>query len=426
MYLKCHLLTGRLWIVRAFAPLMLVVAAPGQVPEKPVLGPGEVTGNNVYVRSGPSLNHYPICKLNAGRRVTIVAERSGWYEILPPEGTFSLISGDYVDTADNKTGVVNGNKVRVRAGSTLNKNMYTVQTMLSKGERVTILGRNPEGFLRIKPPPGANLWINREFVLVRDSNLAPANAVAQTGGQADKTLLSDGGEAPKARVTAGTAAKDASGAGTTREKAQVLAATVVPSPRQRELEEIDAASRTELTKPVLERDFGPLLERYRVIAEQEDDEFARQYARARVEQIGRMATMVDIVRRIRRLSDETDSKRREFLEDRAQIRAMLPPIPTGLDAQGELRISALYPPGSVPQRYRLVDSSGPNDVTIGYVEIPEDSTLDVDAFLGRYVGVRASAKRLQTGGVNAVPIYLAGELVLLQPASVATDSLEQD
>ena len=52
-------------------PLSTAVAqsAEGQVPRQ-----GEVTGNDVYVRSGPSLNHYPVCKLNAGTRIAVVGE----------------------------------------------------------------------------------------------------------------------------------------------------------------------------------------------------------------------------------------------------------------------------------------------------------------------------------------------------------------
>ena len=63
--------------------------------------------------------------------------------------------------------------------------------------------------------------------------------------------------------------------------------------------------------------------------------------------------------------------------------------------------------------------------TIGYVEIPQGSTIDVAGFLGRYVGVVASAKRLQTGGVDPVPVYVARDLILLQPAAT-TDSSVQD
>ncbi len=134
----------------------------------------EVTGQNVYVRSGDSTNHYPVGKLNAGDRVTIVGESGEWFEILPPEGSFSLISGQYVDSMDNKKGIVNGDNVRVRAGSSVAefaKLKYVVQLKLSKGAEVIIIEENPDGFLKIKPPAGVTLWTNSRFVHAVPSEL---------------------------------------------------------------------------------------------------------------------------------------------------------------------------------------------------------------------------------------------------------------
>jgi hypothetical protein len=89
------------------------------------------------------------------------------------------------------------------------------------------------------------------------------------------------------------------------------------------------------------------------------------------------------------------------------------PTPSGLDAQGELRVSALYPPGSIPRRYRLVDASGPTDRTIAYIEFPDVADVDPDQYIGRHVGVRAAEKRWQRGGVDPIPVYVVKELVAL-------------
>ena len=78
----------------AVASLFVVLTAEGQPTAR--IGDGEVTADNVYVRSGPSTNHYTICKLSAGDRVTIISQRGEWYEILPPNGAFSLVSGEFV------------------------------------------------------------------------------------------------------------------------------------------------------------------------------------------------------------------------------------------------------------------------------------------------------------------------------------------
>jgi uncharacterized protein YgiM (DUF1202 family) len=126
-----------------------------------------VTAHDVYVRSGPSANHYPVCKLGAGARVTVMGETGEWFEILPPDDAFSFVSGDYVDSPDGRKGVINGDNVRVRAGSVLDDFAhlkYVVQVHLAKGTEVDILARDPDGFLRIKPPAGATLWVSRSLV----------------------------------------------------------------------------------------------------------------------------------------------------------------------------------------------------------------------------------------------------------------------
>ena len=384
---------------------------------RPVIAHGEVTAGDVYVRSGPSLNHYTICKLNAGHRIDIVSEELEWYEILPPEGTFSLISGDYVDRGEAPSGVVNGDNVRVRAGSLLHDNKYTVQTMLSKGARVTVLGRNPDGFLRITPPPAASLWISRRFVeVVPEELLKLERETAQPSSSAplaERSAPSSGAESPVVGSDAPAAA---------RPKAISSALAQMPPSRQREaLKRIDEATRAEWIKPIFERRLQPLIDRYQAVASQTADEFARRYAQKRVEQLTDSIALSETVRRMRKVGERAESKRREFLEARAQIPDPIHPVPSGLDAQGELRISALYPPGSIPRRYRLVDRSPLGERILGYVEFPADSDIDVNLYLGRHVGVRAAQQRWQQGGVDPVPIYVVRELVLLSPTATGIE-----
>ena len=96
------------------------------------------------------------------------------------------------------------------------------------------------------------------------------------------------------------------------------------------------------------------------------------------------------------------------------------PLPSLAAYGGELRVSALYPPGTLPRRLRLIEPSSAPERTIGYVEIPLNSPLEVDRFIDRYVGVRAGNIRLMEGGVDPVLIYVAKELVLLDAGTGAT------
>ncbi len=392
--------------------LVCVTALSAQPAAHATGGIYEVAANDVYVRSGGSLNHYTICKLNAGDRVTVVSQKGKWYEILPPDGTFSLISGDFVDTADDKGGVINGNNVRVRAGSNLNTHKYTVQRLLSKGAEVTILGRNADGFLRIAPPEGATLWISGEFIAPISSG-----AMAQRKAEAPEGQVTETADSTASGSDTGTANPVAPPAASKPRDTRIgfgpmLAA--LPSTREREtLAAIDDEVGLELAKPLLDRRVEPFIRRYQALVDQDNDPFAQRYAQTRIDQLTTMTEIAGTVRKVRTLSEQTDARRHEFLAERTSRRQAEIPKPSGIDARGELRVSALYPEGKLPRRYRLVDTSAPTERTIGYVDIPADTEINVSALLGRYVGVRASQKRLMAGGVKPIPVFLARELVLL-------------
>ncbi|MFQ5414469.1 MAG: SH3 domain-containing protein [Phycisphaerae bacterium] len=397
---------GRLLMLAASVLVSTAVAdVPGEPPRASVLRYGVVIGDNVYVRSGPGANHYPVTKLSAGHRVRVVAETADWLEIAPPEGVFSLISAEYVDTADEKHGRLNGVNVRVRAGSSINKRRDKEQMLLSKGDHVTILGRTPDGFYRIEPPAGVTVWINRRFVnLLPDTTPHALPPAGSTGAGSTRRAAAGTPPAPdRAAPGAGTDLRDA-----TR-------GTGADTPYLEELHAIDADTRAELGKPVDQRDLAPLIGRYRAVAERRADVAATRYARARVDELEHMAAQLEAVGRIRDISERMVAKRREFLAARAKMGQVLhaaAPV-VGFDAQGELRVSAMYPGGAFPRRYRLVDPSVPHGRIIAYVEFPPDSTLRAEDYLGRYVGLRAARTRLQSGGVNPVPIYIASELVVL-------------
>ncbi len=393
----------------ACAPLAAQTTEP--LADKTTIAIADVAANDVYVRSGDSLNHYTICKLQAGDTVTVVGERGEWIEILPPAGTFSLVSGDFVDTADNQSGTINGDNVRVRAGSLLNENKYTVQTLLPKGAPVTILGRNPDGFVRIQPPRGATFWVNRNYVKLRGAGEsdAPEPAAARVdSAAADSTT--------EAKLATGVSPVATSTPVDIPRKSPTSTSSVASAAVRRQLEEIDLAAKAELDKPIHARRLDPVLARYRPIADQTEDDFAREYSKARMEQLGNVAALSAAIDKVNALDEKAKAYRYESLAARSLI-----PEPTrltepmGIEVQGVLKASALYPPDSATPRYRLIDPALGTDRTIGYVEIPADAGVNVQAYLGRYVGVRASAQRIQTGGVDPIPIYIARELLLMDP-----------
>lgn len=398
-----------------FAVTVFAAAPEDGQPGRRVLGHGVVTSDDVYVRSGPSMNHYPVCKLAAGVQVTVVGETGEWLEILPPVGVFSFVSGDYVDSADGKSGVINGENVRVRAGSTLDDFAhlkYVVQSHVSKGAAVEILSRDPDGFLRIKSPAGVTVWVSRTLVdLLPDAALGATDS-SPPGGAA--------GASAGARTDGGEAGQPQSGDPTPILNDNALAHVDAEDVRTT-LAKLDEQTAAEIDKPVLERSFETLIVGYGKVAEQQEDAVAREYAEARVRQLTDMSELVTTVQTMRRLNDDAAAKRRAYLERRAKIGEANPPIPVALDARGELRESAVYSEGLGLQRYRLVDTAGDQERTIAYVEVPAGTNIDAHSFLGQYVGVRAVTRRLLGGGVDAVPIFVVGEIVRLDREKTGND-----
>ncbi|MHC4093404.1 MAG: SH3 domain-containing protein [Planctomycetota bacterium] len=237
---------------------------------------GEVTTDNLYVRSGPSTNYYPVAKLDAGSRVRVVGQEGEWLAIVPPDGCYSLIADSYVDVGDDDIGVVNGDNVRVRAGSQLQPDKYyAIQLKLSEGAEVEILdhveklGSDEMGYYRIVPPAGAQLWASGKFV-----QRVPEELLALAA--ADKTALpAETGESPAAAPPQEEPAvpqPDVPDPDALKAKAEDYRA---------QLEQIDADLKAELAKPLFRRDFEPIIDRFTPLANQEIDEYSAVYAATR-------------------------------------------------------------------------------------------------------------------------------------------------
>lgn len=613
----------------------------------------EVTADTLNVRSGPSHNYYRVTELKAGDRVQVVGEESGWYAIVPPEDCFSLISQDYVDAdEDGRTGVVNGNAVRVRAGSRLERKKYAVQRKLSKGDTVRIVGDDGEGYYKIVPPDGAVLWLHGDFVVAaaghRNTNRtvsdnSPASAArgrktkasaapkterplspdrdldaietvraaeAPTGPrpfpppggagatrpQSKPSGTSDGAVAMKEMKPA-TAGKTRGGESTvpvrdwTQDKVQTVAIkqpvsrerdenvielvdapdatpkkptgesptpdarsmpsadtielvdsdsnrTQMQAPRsstaaasqtqftfdsqpapdrqvatvrtpsavqtiplqdasspqtltpsddsfdspsvgietthndssalvrmsqpierpdpyagidiQREdgaikvvidpidpdqqltvdeyrarLMELDAQFKSQLDRPVRQRDYEGMRRHFEELFAQDVDMYTKLYSARRIEQINAMESAALALMKIETQSDEVTAIRRQHMLERSQLQRTAPPIQRGFDAKGELRASLIYSSPAGPRRFRLIDPSLDTPRTLCYVEIPSDAQIDVDGYLGQIVGVYAREKYLQTGDVNPIAVLVAEQLVALGPAAVRGDESDE-
>jgi len=315
-------------------------------------------------------------RLSTGTAVTVVGEEFGWLKIEPPPGSFCLIAKDYVDLDRDGSAVVSSDHVNVRAGSTLSSRRLPIM-QLEKGAAVKILGEHQDGFYKIAPPPGAYLWIAKQFVRQVKQAAPPKPDVGKP--PAVKTSQPPTSTQPTAARQ--PTSKPAEG------KYQKL------------LDKLEAELEQETTgKPFTQWDLKPLLPRYEQIAKQDDEQVAKLFAQQRLKIIGDRIEIQQALKRIREGGEKLQDQRRLILQQRLAMRAKMVQLEEPFDAEGEIRKSWVF-----TARYRLVNPQ--DDRTVAYLE-PDPTWPDPGNFLGRYVGVRAARK------------YLEGQLWILVPSQI--------
>lgn len=386
---------------------------------------GHVRGNDVYVRSGYDATYYPVTKLNRGDEVTIVGTKDvfGWLEILPPAGTYSLVEKTRVDrpNADDQTGVLN-DTAQVYAGSNLNDRKYAKQVKLNKGDKVKIIGESTEGgFYKIEPPPGATLWIKGDFV-DRTGRLTSEDAAKTTKIETVKP-----GELAGAQ-------KDAAGTSLPEnvppklEKVdRVKPATATKEPEvglgKYELERnaIEAEIAAEMVKPVVQRNYEPIIKKLQPLADQSEDVTAQMYGKARIQQVQKMIDLVAASRDLDSYKQQALAEASRIAKEREGITAKTATPPDEIVVRGEIRVSGLYD-GSAdrPKRWRVVDPK--TERTLAYIELPSGSPIDPVQYYGKYVGIRASERRFLKNALPPVPIFVVKEITVQDPNSPAVSS----
>ena len=180
--------------------------------------PGRINSDQVYVRSGSSESEYPVMKLNSGDRVTVVGAAGDWLKVLPPEGTFCVVANLFVEQrGDGRVGrIVSDGPATVKIGSLLVPLRIKPVASLPPGTDVQVLGQE-DHYLKIAPPEGVVLYINKRFVDPVKDETPPPPAVnvagtgtgtgAETTGGSENTARPQGEkpgtDAPKPNGTSG-------------------------------------------------------------------------------------------------------------------------------------------------------------------------------------------------------------------------------
>jgi uncharacterized protein YgiM (DUF1202 family) len=381
-----------------------IAAKPANV-QYPIVA--QVTGNNVYVRSGKGPLYYQCGKLNIGDTVTVVEDADGWSKIVPPDGSYSWIHKDYVEISppNSNKGVVKSENVRVWAGSDLIEasRSDSMQVKLNQNKDqiddddfVELLPNQPENsaYYKIKPPAGAYLWVSSEFLKYKGPlvhaapvTIPPRPDVNESGPMppSPETSVPAFGnlteKAPAAEAPATGQAPAAEGA--------VKPEAAVPGTKEAEyLKQCYALSAKiddEVKKSMNEQTYADIRKALEAIELDPEAGKAADHAQLLLDRIGRYELAISVTD-ILKQQDETLAAAREQIDKAHQ--AQLDKLPKELEYlfTGMLKPSSVYTEKTGQKRYRILDASGK---TLCYVTASSAETAaKLEQMVDTKVGIR--------------------------------------
>jgi SH3-like domain-containing protein len=342
--------------------------AEGNEPSFPYIA--EITEDNVNIRSGPGTNYYHCGKLNTGDKVKVVASKYSWSHIVPPEGSFSWVSKQYISADPNnpRIGVVTGNAVHVYAGSDLLKPMHstTVQLELNSGDKVELMGEEMDDYYKIAPPTGAYLWVLTQYT-------KPLGAVGKVEvAITPKTAASKNENESKSEANT---------------PAVVPAITPIESEKLKEYYALAEKIKAEQAKPLSEQNYTEIKKTLNELAANKEAGKAAQYAEFALKQIGRCELAVAVDQAVKFQDSQLQHINEQIENARTAELAKVPEL-GGFVVIGQFQTSKIYGPEESLKHYRITDDS---DQTICYA-LPEGpaSQMDLSKFEGQKVGLEGT------------------------------------
>ncbi len=314
----------------------------------------EITGDDVYIRSGPGTNYYRCGKLNKTDRVKVVSSQFSWSRIIPPTGSFSWISMQYVgiDLNNPAIGTVTGDAVRVYAGSEYREPIHseTPQVKLNRGDKVKLLGEEKDNYYKIVPPAGAYLWVSTKYT----------------------KALGEVGEVP---LTAAPAVDTG---------AVVLTKLSVEDEKLKEYYALKKQMQAQQAKPIARQDYTKIRKALLEIAGNKEAGKAARYCQFAIKQIERFELAAEIAEVVQLQNSQLQQAQEQIDKTRAKRLAKVQDLGR-FAIIGKLETSSIYGPEAEVKRYRIIDDSGK---TVCYVEASGSaSEMDLGKFIGRKVGL---------------------------------------
>jgi uncharacterized protein YgiM (DUF1202 family) len=342
----------------------------------------EITGDNVYFRSGPGTNFYECGKLNKGDKVKVVSKQFTWYRIVPPPKSFAWISTQYVkvDPANPESGILTGDRVRVYAGSDRVRPHYSTSLLgkLNEGERVKLLGQQLDDYYKIAPPPSAYLWVSTYFTkpLPPEKKVPPIEKVTPP-----VKPLAPGDVPPVVKIDTSKVPTDTIVKPPATKPAPEKVAPITPSTPLERYQALQKRIEAELKKLRKEQDYKDIKKELTEISNDENADKVAKYAKKVLQRVEALELAISVDEQLR-LQNELLNKKTEGI-DKARAAKLAEIKNMGQYAIiGWLQTFTLFGKG----HYRILDESG--KMLCYALPSKQIKLMDLSSLIGKKVGLK--------------------------------------
>lgn len=401
------MLTQRI-LFPVLAIVLIASICPAQdkaAPDKPATPyVAEIIGTDVYVRSGPGTAYYFCSKLNEPVRVIVTGQTYGWSKIVPPDGSFSWISKNYVKVdPDNPTiGFVTGDAVRVWAGSDYEVPMRSssLQTKLDKDNIVTIIAQQDQSdYYKIAPPAGAHLWISTQYLKYVGS-VPKAEPVKLPPRPQTETGTQPKAKPKKVEKTTTPAIK----VDKTTEEPKLLSSE---DKLVKQCHNIEEKIKAEALKPLAEQNYEIIKKDLKPVAEDPKTGKAQLYAKYLLDRISGIELAIAVSDEVKRQDAELDKIRAKIKKNRDEQLKDVPSLDRFV-ITGILKPSQIFTAQVRQKRYLIVNDEG----KIQCYAIPAGKSVDagIQNLINRKVGLVGKVTNDPKSPVSLIQFTQAVEL----------------
>jgi len=429
--------------LRPVALILALAASPIALAQAPAAAPAApaasgykavVTADNVYVRSGPSVQSaYPFARLNSGAMVDVADEEHGWARIRTSGPAFANIQG-YVLAGDAVSLSADGSTLTVARATELRAPnigadgnpdaSFKAIGQLPSGTTTKVLGQvsgEREKAYKVAMPDTATGWINVAYL----RRAAASDAAPQAANPETEVSKVEGADVTMGeRATPPGTTVDMTVQETTKPvEAKTAEKPAPPSPPVKTEAQIAAEKRRDAfrdleviwikvkAEPLESSELVTLKERYVILmADPELEADIRAMGKARVEQLEIQMEAQQRIQELKALRAQLDADSEQLMALRLAMEAR-----TDYTAVGVLNASSVYDGTRLPLLFRLMDPA--SGQTVAYLAAKDPNMIST--MLGTLVGVRGTQRFDEALKVNVIDPGTIDILTIRKEAQVS-------